>query len=360
MASITSLVIGSLYTAQAAVQTGVTHFETSDPHLFEEVYKVQEWFQGFNIGAIVLAGFELLKELENLTGFATYLALIDGRVLIGVVLLGIVVVGGIACAVATLINDYFRPTEDLKDSIKNSQHAAHLDVKWDNSAYQTWMQTAHVAGLILSVALIFFSTAPLFYVATAVLELYSIYKTAQWKWIRIDRTFDVPQAGPLADGAQHYTISYLCAVFPSSISNKEDKSCVLCMEDQKDVSFIHDDKHCYCNSCIAGAVGGKSDWFVRSLEETRIHNTETENGIIKREYITYEIKLPRKNFWECPECRHQPRQNEVQVTVRDRFRGAESDISATVELLDPEPEPALPPAELVLQEFEGDGDEEAS
>ncbi|MFI5421345.1 MAG: hypothetical protein ACHQ1H_10300, partial [Nitrososphaerales archaeon] len=336
------------YLSQAAVQAGVTHFETRNTWFFEQVNKIQEVVYAVNLGAIFIGMIELgtvLSPWASLERWGEGYIWAWCGATIGWALL--------ASKIVSLINQHLRPREDLAQALQNfcGEERARITVAWDNSTFQVWMQGLHVTQIVMSVALAFFSMNPYFYGVSAVLQLYSLLKTCEWKWLRVDRTFNVNNNGR-DDGPIAYTFSYYCsarvaperarvpAPLSTAIQAEPLLNCPICLEAEPPPNTLFCATHAFHHHCIAGAVAASSAnmrGHIGNEYTTRTHMTErNQYGAVTREYITYAITVPQEALPNCPLCRGQPAQNEVGITVRDRCRFVESNISATVTIRPPQ------------------------
>lgn len=337
------------YFSESAIQAGVTHFESSNSWFFEQVNKVQSVVFAVNLGAIFIGVKELVDGLEPWLGFYANLEDWADAYFFGGLLVALAWAATAYVAVG-FINDFFRPREDLAPALEgfNDAERAQITLAWDNSTYQTVTQGFHLTQLVMSVALVFFSMNPYFYGASAALQLYSLLRTCEWKWIRVDRTFNVVNNNPhdaleaFREGPLSYKFSYYCSSLPAPVRNPVE-DCPICLEAEPVPNTLFCANHAFHDRCIAGTIAASSRNIAQHLNADNIDRTrvtERENGVAVREYITYAIRLPHEALPNCPLCRGQPAQNEVEITVRDRFRMQESNIAATVTILPPVAAPA--------------------
>lgn len=325
------MTLSAIYLAESAVQAGVTHVETSNGWFFEQVNKVQAVVIALNLGAIFIGVKELVDGLEPWLGFyRNFEEWGEGYIWGGVALtIGWMV---LAAKTVSIINNYFRPREDLAPGYERFPEAerAQFQANWSNSSYQVWMQGFHVTQVVMSVALVFFSTNPYFYGLSAALQLYSLFKTSQWKTIGFRRSFDVPDVQPFREGARSYNFSYQATVFPAAQAVEAQvaqaavapqagaeaaNECAICM-DRPATSSFHAG-HNFCNPCIAGVIAGASGNFLRDMAVTHIERiTEMRNGQPQRAYARYDINFPENNLPCCPLCRARPAQNSMGIDVR--------------------------------------------
>lgn len=323
---------GIIYLAHNAIQSGIVHFESSNAKLFETICKVKSVLMALNIASIIWSLKQCVDIVDKTTNLyllyaapTTQIADLIGVLIGGGSLIAVVTWIALAAKVVKRINNHFKPTTDLGIWPNGT-------VKWSNPSHQKWMQGFYITQIAMSVALTFFSGAPLLFGLSAACQIYSLIKTAQWKWIRFDRKWDLPPIR--GDGPLSYTVSYFCSAWPAK--RKENEECPICLEDEEPTTTQFCSNHSFHDKCIVGHINSKSDQFLSNLKSDDIVRNlvkEPQNNGIVREYITYKINLPKNNVPSCPLCRGQPTQNEINITVQDQFRWQKQNISASVILV---------------------------
>lgn len=341
IANIVSSNIGqSIYVGMSALDAAVTHFQSKNPRFFETMYKVRYVVNALNLGAIFYSLYNLWED----TGLSKYAAYLTQQNPSGadplslVVMISLVAFSILVGVSVHYANQYLSSKANRKWANWHTKCGVEvppavlptLKVRQDSSSYKYFRQCIQVTQIVVSIALIFFSTTPILYGASAAFQLYSLVKTTQWKWIRFDRTFDVINPNPW-DGPSHYTFSYFASLFPAK--NTHSESCSVCLEGDQpgerkpNVQFCG--THVFHTKCVVGTIYGRSEQFLSGMQPVRTRVTE-HGRYGSREYITYKITLPKRNLPCCPNCRGTPAQNESRITVRDTFRGNTSDIDASV------------------------------
>lgn len=361
----TQFILPGLYTAQALSQAGVTHFQSGDHATFETIHKIQHLFDALNIGAILIGGWELCVAIEREWGVFTWLA--DASVRVPEVWsIPLFVAAGFVLAVygvVSLANQYFKPTIDVDAILQDMGDRDNIHAEYDNSTYQVWMQCYAAIQLVVSVAMVFFSTMPVFYVATALLQFYTFMRTTGWQFIRIDRTFPETAANLATrmlaggEGFIQSKFSYYLSVFPFTSSGQEKPECAICFDDEAQLSHFCS-SHGFCTPCMIKTIATAAQHFDRGSEYTRTRViSRNQYGHVTDDYIKYDGKLLKSSLPNCSLCRGTPSQNEVEEHIEDQHNGTVKWVKVNLEIVEPAPIVNAPPG-AVLDHDEVDGGEE--
>lgn len=310
------------YIINNVVQAGAERYKVKDTNSFQRVHKVQTIFNSINIGFVLWTLKQLYNEL-NSRYLISRIFLYDPKYLISLLF-----VFGPSWwfgtnYIVSKINELTKPKEDLEQWHTNlpihPQALNDIKVSWDTPYSQKLIQISHVTQIVISIALIFFSSAPLFFAISAALQLYALKKVTSCKWIRFDRSFAVLNNDP-SNGPQKFTVSYFFPIIALKSSEKDKPISPLCSEHPMDrLSLIRQ-------------VYEKSATFLQNFEFNR-SVVSKEYGFNVKNYIKYDVYLLKNNIPSCSVCNHLPSHNILEVEVEDIFYGTNHAISAQVSLI---------------------------
>lgn len=143
---------------------------------------------------------------------------------------------------------------------------------------------------------------------------------SEWKWIKFDRTYIAPSKPVNEDGMHEVTISFYCSAFPAIDPTQ---TCSFCLEPNTRLQFC--EEHSLHHNGIICYLYDKTETIIQDWSPTR-----TLNRSDWRDYITYKVELKKDNMPDCPVCRRRPIQNDVRVSIKDKFRGSFKKIEASV------------------------------
>lgn len=170
------------------------------------------------------------------------------------------------------------------------------------------------------------SQGQLLYAFSALGAAYNFFKNFQIKWLNFSRTFDLNLNNPQVPVNQA-TVSYRMLMVPGST----DEICAICQVDKPDTAFcIH---HLYHKECIKGWVVTQSDSFLKGSFFHKRRVDHYHNGVHTETSYHYDVIIPHNNLPNCPECRAFPRQNGLDINVKDRLHG---NIDASVNITYPD------------------------
>jgi hypothetical protein len=360
----------SLFSAYHLVQAGVTHI-SSNPSVFQKIYKVNEGFVLIDIVSIIWAIGKLLSALDHqdetlkacrkvigkakvFSSDVTYEMLTRASKLNFKFLGSLGAWAVLACCTVALINKcYKRWQGDL-----NQQFLSQLNMEEDFNTYrkkkakmdqgklnltyqrpfnESFKQFLYVTNLALNVALIFTSQAKGVFIFNVLALSYSLLKRTSWKWIQVINTFDADSYPHLlVNTVSKAIVVYFALLLPYS---GEEEMCSVCMEKTPESHFCAN--HAFCNSCLVRIIDTKIETKREApltyVDEERrfvysIHAQTVLDGISYQErnvykdnigvidHITYKVAIPKDNLPCCPLCRDQPLQGEFVLSLYDYIR----------------------------------------
>lgn len=195
------------------------------------------------------------------------------------------------------------PLEEQKD----------IQVYWTDSNYQRLMEAFYFTEIILNAALAVFTSSRVLPTLSAATQIYSLYKTAQWKWLAFDRTLHDRKTFTTGqffwDRAQDDVFGYKVSYQSSSRQGCTQHGSLTLIDDlyQKSCQFLKDVKN-----------------FVPTHVITRT------NGVKSAERMDYAITLSTNQKLDCQVCQEELPQNNVYVSVWHKFNGMTQMTPATI------------------------------
>ncbi|MFI5334524.1 MAG: hypothetical protein ACHQT8_05100 [Chlamydiales bacterium] len=306
------------YCSQAAIQAGVTHFESSNPWLFAQTNKIKNFVLALNVGAIFLGACALVDALDPRIGF--YEGIKANPLYLGCV--GVTFIACMALSVGAAFGAhlYFTPRDPLVHSLTEQQRGEGVSAEWSFAEYKVFKQAAHTFQLVVSVALVFFSATPHFYALSAACQLYSFIKTSKWMWIKVNRSIQNPLP-PEQPGIVSTHVSYSYAVLPSS----HRANCTHNHDDPNAYAdtYWHAD-HYSCHRHAIQRIAGQINTIHTALAHPNAIVTTRRPRPFDRtdpDEMEHRITLPAHLLPSCPcgslvqEAPH----NEFAISVRYRF-----------------------------------------
>ncbi len=212
-------------------KAGIDTLQLSHPKLFERAYKINVLVFALDIGFVLYMGVDLFTHFANRRAFELLPASVILVVCSGTCLL-IFAVGCVG-----KINDYFKALHEHEknDDLKNSKIESHWYRPTDQKIYQGIV----TSQVVLSVILIFFSTQPFFYAASAATQGFRLLKVSELKWLRVKDAYFLVQKAPA----------------------KPEENCVICSKEQPNIYFCS--QHLCHLRCALERIDKKSEEFRR-------------------------------------------------------------------------------------------------
>ncbi len=213
------------FLAYNGAKAGIDTLQQSHPKLFERAYKINALFFALDIGFVMYMGVDIFTNLADRVTFeflptSVIIVVCSGACLL---ILAVVCVGK--------INDYFKALHEKNDSDVTNQ--------WYRPTDQKIYQGIVTSQVVLSVTLIFFSTQPFFYAATAAIQGYRLLKVSELKWLHVKDTYFLVQKAPA----------------------QPEENCVVCSKEQPNIYFCS--QHLCHLQCAIEHIHKNSDGFKR-------------------------------------------------------------------------------------------------
>jgi len=121
------------------------------------------------------------------------------------------------------------------------------------------------------VALVALSANRILFAANAVIQLYSLAKSTQWKFIRFDRTH-LTNLNSFDEGPLKYVIFYFARIIPAAKNHgsSDEDSCSICSGEKSDVQFC-DSGHHYGIACVAGHIYAQTQRIINNISNISIN-----------------------------------------------------------------------------------------
>lgn len=330
----TAYIAPAIYTAQAVGQSVVTHLQSDSPSRFETIHGCRYLFHALNLGEIFFGIGQLFQGMDETFNFNAALATwseSDLKLLGWGGVFGSIIFTVLTWVGVSSFNECMRPTENLEQAIADMdiERRENLAITWDNSWYQVFNQCLHVIQIVISVALIFFSSAPLLFVASAVTQIYSFVRTSFWRSINVNRTFtaqDFPQGG-WPENIPSLKVSYYHSFFTAT------DTCQLCGDENVETSKLCVN-HSYCKICTIRHFATKSSHFLNGSRFDEKINVNTEDRTATGTIILQKERVCSS----CPLDRQHLQQNEIEVTGHVTYNGQRCSLTCEVTLEDPAPQ----------------------
>lgn len=272
---------------------------------------LQTLFHVINLGVVLLAGGQLLLEIQKRFSARPANGLVLGLFASIPVALGVI---GVVSASVYLLNRF------LSDVSQPSDKIGQVDVSEQRDSSQKVAQVLQIAKIVISVALLVFSKNKLWLVFSIATEGYSLFQNKALKWMTFSRSFPFVSRNPKVPVTQ-LKATYKVLGFPfDQIAASQDK-CAICLDDTEDVNMSFCANHLFHKDCVADLVVAKSDSFVNNPAITKTETRHYINLTYTHSTYGYKIDVSQNNFPACPICRDIPLQNECEIEVTDRLHG---------------------------------------
>lgn len=306
-----------IYLSNSIVQSGSNLYSSRKPENFERINKIQWIFSTVNVGALFVSIHQIFSAIPlDMIYMGQNMMLIAGSC-------SLVIVGYAIKKTIEYINKKSMPTTDIKDWLKTGQDSdaltqenadPQINAIWHHPDMKQFNQATYILQLITSVALIVISASSYFYAMSAISYGYSLYKTSNQVWIKLEYQripilgYNRENPGPTA-----FNFNY---TFPIFLNRDAQATCDKCYKINPTAAFHG--RHLFHPFCIIEDLNEKRPRVFRSRGR-RLLTNHYKNGVYQNTTVSYKYNLPKNILPTCPKpsCGIKPSLNELNLTVED-------------------------------------------
>jgi hypothetical protein len=278
-----------------------------------------------DVGSLIATSCMLMGNLENKVkwirnykhSFFIHAGL--GAVIVSTAILGVY-----------LINRYYKPAIPLGQDIQN--------FSINRPYYEKARQVILVIRIISNIALAVLNPYNPFFVLNAALEIFTLAKITQRKWVEFKKEFDLIIQGnfqQLLTNKMRVTYHFLIQdVKVKGLAKNEEDSCSVCLDSPEEEELLKDvyscPEHTTHAKCLLDTLGSKSKDFHQGMHLKGRRETETRHYTNHcYTHSTYDVKydldVPKTNLPSCPSCRDISDHNSFAVEFYDVKRNKWAD-----------------------------------
>lgn len=297
------------------IQAGITHRANQNPGFFAKIEKIKNIFMAVDFISGSVTALVLIEKMERRFHG-------DAEIIIA---LGMVAFTISSIAIVRLFNKLFKPKDEIitNEEIKNNIISK---LNWERPFSDKEKQFSYVVRSVINIALFCISAYNPIFAISAAVEIYSLAKLTQRKWIHLHakKEEEIGSVGRQVMADKIKCDYYFLLQQTKKHSANEDGECSICLDNSPDVYFC--ENHIYHRDCILQHIDTKMktifnsiDWKTRSVQEIRHYSGSNYTHSTYR--AIWKADMSKTTIPSCPNCRGIPEQNKLKVLVKDRFYG---------------------------------------
>ncbi len=285
---------------------------SENPKFFSKLYAAREWVAVSETVSFVASGLFAAMEAEEKyevfskmgRGFSYLPSAVLGQIgaYVPVTFFAAVLTAGYFAI--SFINDYTKP--DLGLTPNESRY-----IEINRPSLEVYEQVVYLAKLTMTLALVFFAPSSPMFVANAALELYSLAKITQRKWIQFKyeqavdiKGHSVPGFMQTVGNRLRFTYNFLIQDAPKD-APKGGEECPVCRDENLEVFVCN--QHAYHLKCYVAWVNEKLRKVfegLRAVKRTPVETRHHTDGRYTHSTFSahWELSLPAGNKVPCMLC----------------------------------------------------------